>query len=80
MTCRQFKATSKLAVPFCHGKNVTEMKPVAIHAQSPEVQCSHCRLAMRLIRQIDLTGLPNIYVFYCQRCQHVETVKEKKAA
>jgi hypothetical protein len=35
---------------------------------------------MRLIRQIDLTGLPNIYVFYCQRCQHVETVKEKKVA
>jgi hypothetical protein len=35
---------------------------------------------MRLIRHIDLTGMPNIYVFYCQRCQHVETIKDEKAA
>jgi hypothetical protein len=56
------------------------MNPVAIHAQSPEVQCPNCREAMRLMRQIYLTGVPNIYVFYCQRCQYVETVKEEKAA
>ncbi len=56
------------------------MNHVATHAQSPEVQCPHCRVAMRLVRHIDLTGVPNINVFYCQRCQHVETVKEKKAA
>jgi hypothetical protein len=59
-------------------KKLVEMKPV--HAQSPEVQCPHCRVAMRLIRHIDLTGMPNIYVFYCQRCQHVETIKDEKAA
>jgi hypothetical protein len=41
------------------------MNLVAIHAQSPEVQCPNCREAMR-------TGVPNIYVFYCQRCQHVD--------
>jgi len=27
----------------------------------------------------NLTGMPGIYVLYCQRCQHVETVKEGKA-
>ena len=33
---------------------------------------------MRLMRHIDLTGMPSIYVFYCQGCQYVETVKRKK--
>jgi hypothetical protein len=46
----------------------------------PEVQCPNCREAMRLMRHIYLTGVPNIYVFYCQRCQYVQTVKEEKAA
>ena len=35
---------------------------------------------MRLIRHIDLAEMPNIYVFYCQRCRYVETVKKEKAA
>jgi hypothetical protein len=35
---------------------------------------------MRLVRRIDLNGLPNIHVFYCKECQHVETVKEERAA
>jgi hypothetical protein len=51
----------------------TNMNPVAIHAQSPEVQCPNCREALRLMRHIHLTGVPNIYVFYCQPCQFVET-------
>jgi Type ISP C-terminal specificity domain len=46
------------------------MNPVVMHAKSLEVQCPHCRVAMRLIRHIDLTGMPNIYVFYCQRYWH----------
>jgi len=56
------------------------MKAVVIHAQSPDVHCPNCRVAMQLIRRIDLAEMPNIYVFYCQGCQYVETVKEEKAA
>jgi hypothetical protein len=67
-------------IPHFHRKKLAEMNPVVMHAQSPEVQCPHCTVATQLIRHIDLTGMPNIYVFYCQRCQHVGTVKEEKAA
>ena len=35
---------------------------------------------MQLVRHIDLKGLPDIYIFYCNRCQNVETVKEERAA
>jgi hypothetical protein len=35
---------------------------------------------MNLIRQIDLTGMPQISVFYCARCQNVETEKQERAA
>jgi hypothetical protein len=28
----------------------------------------------------DLRGLPDIHVFYCSQCHHVETVKPERAA
>ena len=31
-------------------------------------------------RHIDLKGMPDIYIFYCNGCQHVETVKEERVA
>jgi hypothetical protein len=55
------------------------MKSAETQRRSLDVQCPHCRVAMRLMRQIDVAGMPNIYVFYCQRFQYVETVKEEKA-
>jgi hypothetical protein len=34
---------------------------------------------MRLVRHLDLQQMPEIYFFYCSRCQHVETVKQERA-
>jgi len=45
------------------------MKSAKTQRRSLDVQCPHCRVAMRLMRQIDLAGMPNM-----------ETVKEEKAA
>ncbi len=42
--------------------------------------CPYCHGTMDLVRQIDLAGMPEIVVFYCSRCQHVETVKQERAA
>jgi hypothetical protein len=56
------------------------MKPVKTQIQSTDVQCPCCKAPMQLVRQIDLQGLPDIYIFYCNSCQHVETVKEERAA
>ena len=62
-------------------KNQTlKMKPVEIRFPSSQVQCPHCKAAMQLVRHIDLKGMPDIYIFYCNSCQHVETVKEERAA
>ena len=55
------------------------MKPVEIQIQSSQVQCPHCK-AVQLVRHIDLKGMPDIYIFYCNSCQHVETVKEERVA
>jgi hypothetical protein len=35
---------------------------------------------MPLVRRIDLKGMPEIYIFYCSRCQHAETVKQERAS
>jgi hypothetical protein len=32
---------------------------------------------MRLVRRIDLKEMPEIYIFYCSRRQHAETVKQE---
>jgi transposase-like protein len=56
------------------------MKPVETQLQSTQVQCPRCKAAMHLVRHIDLKGMPNIYIFYCDSCQHVDTIKEKRAA
>ena len=54
------------------------MKPAEIHIQSNQVQCPRCKTAMQLVRHIDLKGMPDIYIFYCNSCQHVETVNEER--
>jgi len=56
------------------------MKSAETQNRSIEVRCPRCKAAMRLVRRIDLNGLPNIHVFYCKERQHVETVKEERAA
>ena len=56
------------------------MKLVETQIQSSQVQCPSCKAAMQLVRRIDLKGMPDIYIFYCNSCHHVETVKEEKAA
>ena len=53
---------------------------VPTETQSTTLVCPHCRGTMQLVRHIDLNGLPNIYVFYCQHCQYVATVKQQRAA
>jgi hypothetical protein len=42
--------------------------------------CPHCHSSMRLVRHLDLKGIPEIYLFYCSRCQQVETVSHERAA
>jgi C4-type Zn-finger protein len=47
--------------------------------QTATVRCPACQGAMQCVRHIDLKGIPEIYVFYCSTCQHVETVKQGRA-
>jgi len=42
--------------------------------------CPHCDGTMRLVHQLDLKGMPEIYIFYCGSCQLAETVKQERAA
>jgi hypothetical protein len=43
--------------------------------------CPHCGAAMQHVRTIaHLRDLPEIQIFYCAPCQHVETTKLKRAA
>jgi hypothetical protein len=56
------------------------MQLIETQIQPNRGQCPCCKEAMQLVRHIDLKGMPDIYVFYCTRCQHVETVKEERAA
>jgi hypothetical protein len=43
--------------------------------------CPHCGVAMKYVRSIPaLGGLPEIEIFYCAPCSHVETIKLKRAA
>jgi hypothetical protein len=35
---------------------------------------------MALVRHLELKDMPEIYIFYCSRCQHTETVKLERAA
>jgi transcription elongation factor Elf1 len=44
------------------------------------VQCPHCNGTMGLVRHLDHKDVPEIYIFYCSRCQHAETVKQERAA
>jgi hypothetical protein len=49
-------------------------------AHTPELTCPHCNGTMPLVRRIDLKEMPEIYIFYCSRCQHAETMKQERAA
>jgi hypothetical protein len=49
-------------------------------AQSTALPCPHRHGSMRLVRHLDLKETPEIYVFFCSRCEHVETVKQERAA
>jgi len=42
--------------------------------------CPHSRGTMRLVHQLDLKDMPEIYIFYCSSCQNTETVKQERAA
>jgi hypothetical protein len=43
-----------------------------------ELTCPHCDGTMPLVRRIDLKEMPEIYIFYCSRCQRAETVKQER--
>jgi hypothetical protein len=59
--------------------SIRERKMKLVETQG-QVQCLRCKMAMQLVRHIDLKGMPDIYIFYCNGCQHVETVKEERVA
>jgi hypothetical protein len=48
--------------------------------QSASLPCPSCHGTMHLVRHLKLQEMPEIYIFYCSRCQHVETVKQERAA
>ena len=42
--------------------------------QRPSPPLCHCSEPMELVRTIPhVEGVPEIFVFYCARCKHVET-------
>ena len=49
-------------------------------ADPTELTCPHCDGTMSLVRRVDLKEMPEIYIFYCLRCQHAETVKQQPTA
>jgi hypothetical protein len=43
--------------------------------------CPHCAATMKHVRAIaHLRDLPEIHIFYCVPCEHVETIKLERAA
>jgi hypothetical protein len=43
--------------------------------------CPHCLTEMKHVRAIaHLDELPEIHIFYCAPCEHLETIKRKRAA
>jgi hypothetical protein len=56
------------------------MKSAETQKRALNMECPHCNGTMRLVRNIDLNGVPNIHLYYCDKCQHVVTVKEEKVA
>jgi hypothetical protein len=55
---------------LAHATNTTTTPP-----------CPCCRDPMRLVRTIPkLGGLPELRVYLCERCSHVETIEQERAA
>jgi len=52
-------------------KGLSKFKFSVTGAQSTDLPCPHWR-------HLDLKEMPEIYLFYCSRCQHVETVKQER--
>jgi len=45
--------------------------------QSTILQCTHCHETMQLVRHIDITELPEIFVFHCSACQRAENCQAR---
>jgi hypothetical protein len=57
-----------------------EHNPMSNDQPAPLV-CPSCRAPMQLMRTIPRLGaLPEIFVFYCARCQQAETIVQERAA
>jgi hypothetical protein len=48
--------------------------------QTVDARCPHCHGRMQFVRHITLADMPDLYVFYCSRFQHAETVKQGLSA
>jgi hypothetical protein len=46
--------------------------------QTVTARCPHCCGKMQLVRHITLAEMPDLYVFYCARC-NAETIKSDPA-
>ncbi len=49
-------------------------------AQPHAIRRPCCDDTTQFVQHIELKDMPGIYVFYCSRCQFVETIKEELAA
>jgi hypothetical protein len=48
--------------------------------QSASLPCPCCHGTRPLVRHLNLQEPPEIYIFYCSRCQYVEPAKQERAA
>ena len=73
--------SQQLDLPLLSADMVREDAQFMTHTRTqPTLPCPACQDTMQLVRHLDLKGLPEISIFYCRACEHVETVKQDRAA
>jgi hypothetical protein len=68
--------SSKFAIPAKSGVDMND----DVQTQPPTARCPCCRGTMKLVRHLTLEALPDIYIYYCKACRHVENIKQERAA
>ncbi len=69
-----------VAVTHDSATDLEDTLMTATATQSTCLPCPYCHRTMHLVHRLALREMPEIAVFYCPRCKHVETVKQERAA
>src|SRR5262245_26527434 len=63
-----------------HNRNLKERKLNRMNERPTPPLC-HCSEPMKLVRTLPhIEGVPEIFVFYCERCKQAETKVQENAA